>query len=345
MVDKPKKILIIRTDRLGDVILSTPVIKNLRLAYPKAQIAFLCRPYTKAVLEGNPNLDEVIIYDKYGDDKSIWSSIKFTLDLRQKKFDWAIILHPTNRMHIVSFFAGITYRVGWNKKAGWLLSKKITHTKQKGEKHELEYTLDILREIKVPIEDKTTYLPISPVASTLVEEMLENEGIKVKERFIVIHTSASCISKRWPRKHFSQLIKILAAELKARIILITSEAERNEAKEILLENKVIDFCGKLNIAQVSALLAKASLFISNDSGPVHIAASLNTPLIAIFGRNKPGLSPKRWRPLSENSFYFHQASQCQDCQAHDCKKGFSCLREITPKQVAEKAILMYNAHN
>ena len=93
-----------RTDRLGDVILSTPVIKNLRLAYPESYIAFMCRPYTQEALEGNPYLDEVIVYDKYGKEKSLFSSFIFTLSLKKKRFDWAIILHPTNRAHLITFF-------------------------------------------------------------------------------------------------------------------------------------------------------------------------------------------------------------------------------------------------
>ena len=130
----PKKILLIRTDRLGDVILSTPVIHNLRIAYPDSHIAFMCRPYTREVLLGNPDLDEVIVYDKYNKQRSLRSSIEFAFYLRKKKFDLAIILHPTNRMHMVTFFAGIPLRLGWDRKMSFLLSKKIW-LRSSGEDH------------------------------------------------------------------------------------------------------------------------------------------------------------------------------------------------------------------
>jgi len=111
-----KKILIIRTDRIGDVILSTPVIKNLRDAYPNAHIAFMLRPYTKEIAENNPYLNEVIIYDKNNKHKSILSSIRFCLWLHKKKFDIAFILNPTNRANLITFFSGIPVRVGLNRK-------------------------------------------------------------------------------------------------------------------------------------------------------------------------------------------------------------------------------------
>ena len=131
-MDKPKRILIVRTDRLGDVILSTPVITNLRQAFPEAHLAFMCRPYTREAVEGNPYLDEVIVYDKYHRHKSIIKTILFANSLAKKNFDWAIILHPTNRAHIITFFAGIPMRIGWNRKMGFLLTRRLPHNKQEG---------------------------------------------------------------------------------------------------------------------------------------------------------------------------------------------------------------------
>ena len=146
---EPKRILIVRTDRIGDLVLSTPVIASLRKAYPNSYIAFMCRPYTEAIVKGNPYLDEVIVYDKYGKEKGFWATLKFARYLKRKRFDLALILHPTNRAHLVTFLAGIPERVGWDQKLGFLLTKRIPHTKQQGEKHELEYTLDMLRSLDI----------------------------------------------------------------------------------------------------------------------------------------------------------------------------------------------------
>ncbi len=342
-MNEPNKILIVRTDRLGDVILSTPVIKNLRQRFPKAHIAFMCRPYTQDVLEGNPYLDEVIICDKHGKHKSIWGIIKLGAILRQKDFDWAVILHPTNRVHLATFFAGIKFRVGWDRKLGFLLTKRIAHTKQEGKKHELEYTLDILRELEIPIVDKSPFFPINESAEVKIQDLLKKEGVSNGDKFVVIHPSASCPSKRWSQSKFSQLIRILKENGYLKIVIITAADEIEFGQGIVEENEVIDLRGKLRICEIGSLLKRSALFISNDSGPVHIAASLSVPVISIFGRKDPGLSPLRWRPLGEKSFYFHKDVGCQNCLAHNCDKGFLCLEEITPQEVAKKAIALLSS--
>ena len=338
MVAEPKKILIVRTDRLGDVILSTPVIKNLKLAFPQSYIAFMCRPYTREALEGNPNLDEVIVYDKYGKDKSFLATIRFALKLGKYRFDWAIILHPTNRAHLTAFLARIPVRVGWDKKLGRLLTKKIKHTKQQGKKHEAEYTLDLLRALNIPIKSKDTYFPVLPEAEKKIGELLKAQGAAESDKLIVIHPSASCPSKRWPQERFLKVVELLEDKISFKAAVITSEGEREFGKELAKKSGVIDLRGRLSISEVGALLKRASLFISNDSGPVHIAASLNTPVISIFGRKDPGLSPLRWGPQGEKSYYFHKDVGCIKCLAHNCVKNFLCLQEISPREVAEKAI-------
>lgn len=329
---KPKKILIIRTDRLGDVILSTPVIKNLRNFYPDSHIAFMVRPYTKAIVENNPYLNEVIVYDKNDKHKSIISSIKFCLELRKKKFDVAYILNPTNRANLIAFFAGIPKRIGLNRKFGRLLNHPIPDKKHEGKKHELDYTLGILEAAGIPVTEKNMYFPIEKISEEKIENLLLQHQIKDND-FVVLHPSASCPSKRWPQENFIALAKLINEKTKLKITVISAENEKKFSKELTKEKGIIDFRGILSVSDTGSLLKRTKLFVSNDSGPVHIAASLNTPVISIFGRNDPGLSPKRWRPLGEKSFYIHKPNSCENCLAHNCLKGFLCLKSITPEDV------------
>lgn len=333
---EPKKILIIRTDRIGDVILSTPVIKNLRNAYPNAHIAFMLRPYTKEIAENNPYLNEVIIYDKNNKHKSILSSIKFCLWLHKKKFDIAFILNPTNRANLITFFSGIPVRVGLNRKMGKFLSHKIEDTKHEGRKHELEYTLDILSKMGIEAKDTQTHFPLKESSEQKIKTLLERLNIK-NSGFIVIHPWASCPSKRWPKENFIELIGLLGEKIGLKIIII-DEQKREFLNSLRNKNIVIDLSEQLTLADTGSLLKRAKLFISNDSGPVHIAASLNTPVISIFGRNSPGLSPKRWMPLGEKSFHIHKGCDSKICLAHNCKKNFICLKSITAYEVLEMAL-------
>lgn len=333
---KPKKILLIRTDRLGDVILSTPAIKNLRNFYPDAHIAFATRPYTKEILEGNPYLDEIILYDKDKKHKSIISSIKFCLELRKKKFDVVFILNPTVRANLLTFFATIPIRIGLNRKIGALLNHPIQDTKGEGKKHELEYTLDILKAAGIRITTKDIYFPIKENSELKIKKLLTQYGLE-NHNFAVLHPSASCPSKIWPQENFIKLAKLLRERMNLKIVIISAEKEKTVSEKLANEKGVIDFRGILTISDIASLLKQAKIFISNDSGPVHIAASVNAPVISIIGRSKPGLSPNRWKPLGEKSFYVHRENFCQECLAHQCQKGFLCLKSITPEEVFELA--------
>ncbi|OPX29277.1 MAG: lipopolysaccharide heptosyltransferase II [Candidatus Omnitrophica bacterium 4484_171] len=331
---KPVRILIVRTDRMGDVVLSTPVIRNIREAYPDSHIAFMCRPYTREILEGNPYLDEVIVYDKYGKHRSFLSSLCFSFLLRKKRFDLALILHPTNRAHMITFFAGIRVRAGWNRKMGFLLTRKLPHTKQLGQKHEMEYTLDLLKLIDVPVKYKDMFFPLKDESISYVKSVFSEYGVSDSDKIVVIHPSASCASKRWPQDYFIKLIKFIKDNFKSKIIIISAKDQAQYADKIINESAgLIDMRGKLILSRLGALLREADIFISNDSGPVHIAAALGTPVISIFGRNDRGLSPKRWRPLGDKAFFMHKDVGCNPCLAHNCTKGFLCLKAVKPDEV------------
>jgi len=332
----PKRILIVRTDRIGDVILSTPVIKNLRENFPKSYIAFMCRPYTKDILVGNPYLDEVIVYDKYGRDKSWLNSIRFSFYLRRKRFDWAIILHPTNRAHLITFFAGIPFRVGWDKKLSFLLSKRLPCIKDEGKKHELEYSLDILRTIGVKIYSSEVFIPFYESSEKWVADFLKEHNLdNKKQRIIALGIGASCPSKIWPASYFASLAKLLKDNLDAKILVIAQEKEKYLTQSFQEEFKEFfyDLTGKLDLPKIFSLFRRLSLFIGNDSGLIHIAWALKKPVISLFGRNDSGLSPQRWKPLGENSSYIHKDVGCKVCLAHNCQKGFLCLKMIKPQEV------------
>ena len=333
---KPEKILIVRTDRIGDVVLSTPVIRNLRENFPESYIAFMCRPYTKDILVGNPYLDEVIVYDKYGKDKSWLNSVRFSFSLRRKRFDWAIILHPTNRAHLITFFANIPVRVGWDKKMGFLLTKRVLHQKDKGEMHELDYNLELLKILGLKIYSREVFIPVYKDSEKWAEDFFKNHNLSTnKDKIVGLGIGASCPSKIWPSSYFAHLGKLLKKELGVKILVIAEGRERNLTEEFKenFKEEFIDLTGKLDLPRIFSLFRRLSLFIGNDSGLIHIGWGLGLRVISIFGRNDPGLSPQRWKPLGSNSYYFHKDLGCNPCLAHNCEKGFLCLKKIYPEEV------------
>jgi heptosyltransferase-2 len=334
-----RRILLTRTDRIGDVVLSTPALKAIRDAYPDAYIAFMVRPYAKDIVEGNPYLDEVILYDKYGAHKSAVRTVMFALRLRKKRFDTAFMLHPTNRVHAIAFMAGIPARIGYRRKLGILLTRAIPHRKQEGAKHESDYAFDLLRTAGIEPGDRELFVPVHEQDMKSVERMLDEHHVGEHVMLVAVNPGASCPSKRWPSRYFAAVSDELAATAKARIVIVADAENRERARDVArtMKYEPVDLSGKTTVGELAALLTKCRLFISNDSGPVHIACAVGTPVISIFGRKDPGLSPKRWAPLSRQSRVFHEDVGCGTCLAHDCRIGFKCLEAVSPSAVSEAA--------
>ena len=334
-----KRILVTRTDRIGDVVLSTPVLKTLRLNFPESYIAVMVRPYAQDVVLGNPYINEVIVYDKDAAQRSFFSTLLFALSLRRKRFDLALMLHPTNRVHIIAFLAGIKTRIGYDRKMSFLLSDKIKHEKQLGLKHERDYALDMLKRLGVSLVDQSLYMPIRKESEQYVDDFLASQGWQKGQRLIAIHPAASCRSKIWPVEHFARVANALQRQYAAKIVVVSAPEHVAIAQELIhqLERPAIDACGKTSVSQLASLLRRCALFISNDSGPVHIASALAVPVIAIFGRRQPGLSPRRWGPVGEAAVVLHKDSACQACLAHLCRQGFACIKAITPEEALAAA--------
>jgi len=334
-----KRILIVRTDRIGDVLISTPVIKALRDRYPDAFIAMMVSPYAKEIIAGNPYLDQVIIYDKEGKHKSWIRSIKFAQNLKKKGFDLALILHPANRAHLVTYLARIPRRIGYSRKMGFLLTDKLTHNKQRGEKHELEYNLDLVRYLGIDTEEKALHIPIKHEAEVWADKLFQEHMIKATDKLLAIHPGASCPSKIWPLVRFAQVADALAKKHNFKVLVIAGPRDLSRAEEVVknMHAHAINLAGKTSIAQLASVLKRCNLFISNDSGPVHIATAVGTPVISIFGRKQAGLGPKRWGPLGAKDKFLHKDVGCIECLAHNCVKGFACLKAISVEDVLEAA--------
>ena len=334
-----RRILIVRTDRIGDVLLSTPVIKALRQKFPQAYISMMVSPYARDIVEGNPCLDEVIVYDKEGKHRGLFGSLKFASRLKKKKFDLAIILHPTNRVHLLTFLAGIPERLGYNRKLGFLLTRSIEHAKQKGQKHEAEYNLELLGNLGITGNARDLFMPVRNDSEKWAENLFNKEGIRDTDKILAINPGASCPSKIWPAERFAEAAEKLSQRYNFKIIILGGPKDMHLADKVSREIKVkaINLSGRTSVSQMASILKRSVLFISNDSGPVHIASALGTPVISIFGRNQAGLSPRRWGPLGKQDKYLHKEVGCIQCLAHNCAREFACLKAIGVSDVLAAA--------
>ncbi|MBI4398439.1 MAG: lipopolysaccharide heptosyltransferase II [Candidatus Omnitrophica bacterium] len=334
-LERITKILITRTDRIGDVVLSTPVLEAMRTRFPFAHIALMVSPVTRALVEGNPNLDQVLVYDKSGKEKSWMGTWKFARRLRQEEFDIAIHLHPSNRVHWVSFLARISIRLGYRYKNYRLLTHVIPHKKHEGLKHEARYNFDLLKVLGIAVpEELRTHVPLSERAYETLAQIKNELGL-AQEPFIALHPGSSCPSKMWAPSRFAELADRIAEKFGIKTVWIGGEEEKNLSGQISkwMKTKSVDFTAKLNLDQTVWLIKQSRLLISNDSGPVHIAGAVGTPVISIFGRKQPGLGPKRWGPLGRDSAVIHKDVGCTTCAAHECAYSFLCLDAISVEEV------------
>jgi heptosyltransferase-2 len=336
----PKRILVIRLDRLGDVILSTPVLQALRSHFPHAFIAMMVQPACHDVVEGNPYLNEVILYDKESAHHSVAATIRFARTLRQFEFDTALVLHPSNRSHWIPWLARIPVRIGYDRKCGWLLTHRIPHLKQEGQKHEAIYTLELLELFGISPATPKSFVPIHDWAKQRVDALFTESSIQPSDQLVAIHPSASCISKRWMPDRFAQVADRLITEQGIKICLVAADTDALYAHQVAqgMRRVPVNFAGRLSVAELAALLARCRLLISNDSGPVHVAAAVGTPVVDIFGRNQRGLSPLRWDPLGEGHIILHKEVGCVTCLAHNCDIDFLCLTSLSVDEVYQAAL-------
>lgn len=302
MPEKRLNILVVRTDRIGDVVLTTAAVHALRKNFPDARIAMMVAPSTRDLIEGNPDVDEIIIYDRNGEHRGVFGLWKQALNLRAKKFDWAIIFHTKRWTNLVCFLAGIPRRTGYcNEKYGFLLTDRIKDDREAGIKHEAQYCLDVLNSIGVPapLAEMQCVIPVRKECDDWADAWLAEHNIAPKT-LIVINPSASDPGRQWPAERFAKIIEILHSKNIGPIAVIG--AKNSEAAKRLLGmvgSKALDLTGQTSMAQLIAVLRKSRMLISNDTGPVHIAAALKIPVVSIFTRDEPGINPERWRPLGE----------------------------------------------
>ncbi len=335
---KNLKILVSRLDRIGDVVLSLPAIQAIRDRFPNAMISMMVRPYTRAVVEGHPAIDEVITYDYEANGRhgSIVGNLRFLREIVKRHFDIAFILHPSNRAANVPFFAGIPYRIGFRSKWPFLLTQSVPDRRHEGLKHESEYTMDIVRAFGIHgTAPSLPHLSVTPYEKRQISGLLEAEPCGPEEKIIAFHPAASCLSKKWPLERFVALGKKILKETSYRLAVVGSAKEKASGEFLQKElgGRVINFAGKLDLKMLAAFLERCEFLVSNDSGPIHIAAAVGTRTFGIFGRNQAGLSAIRWRALGEGHALIQKDVGCVVCLAHRCSIGFECLKAVEVDEV------------
>ncbi len=329
-------ILVIKLSALGDVVLITASLKALREKYPKAKIYCLVGEESKKILQRCPYLDGLIIFDAHEKHRGWWKTLRFARKLRKYRFDMVVDFQNNRKSHILSFLAFPRESYGYrNNKFGFLISNSV-----KNPSHELppvQHQFQILQMLGITYKpDSLLELWPSPQDNKYVDELLDSEWLSGSNNIIGINLSASAKweTKNWPLEYVVRLCDSLAAQ-NIRVILTGMEKDKEKARRVLslAKSKPADLTGKTDILQLAGLIKKCRVYVTPDSAPLHLAAAMHTPFVALFGPT----SSLRHLPPAENFRVIEKNPTCAPCYSSTCRiKTHVCMRDITPEEVSLK---------
>ncbi|MCM8763221.1 MAG: glycosyltransferase family 9 protein [Candidatus Omnitrophica bacterium] len=302
-----KNILVVRNDRFGEFILNIPAIRALKNSFSSARLNLIVSPQVKPLAQKLEFVDNVIEWDNKRNHR-FFEKVNFIKFLKKQKFDLAVMLNPSKEFNIFTYLAGIPIRVGYDRKWSFLLTHKLKDLKYLGKKHEVEYNLDLVSLIGISTNDKSILINIDKQDEIFVDNLFKKYNISESNNLVVLHPWTSDSVKQWPLENFKVLAKRLIEELFLKVIVIGGEEERGKSGVFTSDiSDIINLTGELTLLQAAALLKKSRLLISNDSGPIHLAASVNTGVIAIFRSDLPEKSARRWGPWGEGHIIIEKA--------------------------------------
>ena len=324
------RILFVRTDRIGDVLMNLPAIRLLRQTFPKAWLTLLLDRSVAGLLKDHPDIDELMAVDADKLTRSVWDRWNLIRGVRKAGFDLAVVSNPNKFFHQLVFLAGIPYRLGYRRKWGFLLNKTMVDRKDSAWGHEIDLNLHLVSLASDKTWDGHLTIPVDPAASNRVESLMGEQGIGSQD-ILLIHAGTSNPEKRWPLEKFIGLSEAAQSWGNFTVILIGGEEEKSASGQIRRRasgGRITDWTGLLSLQELAALfnhhLVKA--LVSSDSGPVHIAWMSGTPVVALYAKNVTGCNPVRWGPRGPgNEVIFKPLSEIT------CEEVWSAVQRATLK--------------
>lgn len=335
--DNVRNILLIRTDRIGDVVLSLPMLPVMKKHFPNASVTVLVQKYTRELVEFHSCVDRVIEWVPDGS-RSMFEYVK---TLRAGKFDIALLPYPRFNLALITFMAGIPVRVGTGYRwYSFLFNRKVYEHRKDARRHETEYNLNLLTALDIPSEGKPAFeLVIPGAARQRVDALLSNS---VPGPFVVLHAGSGGSARDWPPEKFAQLGDAIHASLKCSIVLTGGKHEEALTGTIarLMKAPAVNVTGMLSLLELGALFSRANVFIANSTGPLHIASAVGTPVVGFY----PPIvqcSAVRWGPYTEKKKVFTADHQrCPLCEGGPCQSNV-CMEQITIDAVLEGVKELY----
>jgi len=355
MDNRNVKILIRGVNWIGDAVITIPAVRSVRRAFPDAHISLLVRPWVAEIFKESPDINEIILYD---DRFKGWrGKFKLAKKLREKGFDKAILFQNAFDAALITWLSGIPERIGYNRDGrALLLTKAVPVEKAVLQQHQVYYYLDLLRSAGIEPSDTQPYVYLTDNERQSARNLLSSDFIDDNGPLIGINPGATFGSaKRWPPGLFAELIIKLISELNGRIIISGGPSEIEIADEIISEvkklkikldidrigSRILVMAGKTSLRELAALISECDVFVTNDSGPMHMASALLVPVVAIFGSTDKTATG----PFGDGHRIITKDLPCAPCMKRECPEGhLNCMTAVTADEVfdAVKEILPVN---
>ena len=320
------KILVIKPSSFGDIIQANPTLTALKRAYPDAAFHWLVFDSWAGILSLFPDIDAPVIWERK---RGIRGYAEIILRLRKERYDIALDLQGLLRTTLLASLSGARKKLGAPglKECGGLFIKEAFP--ESASLNAVYRSLETVRFLTGKKEEPVFRLAVPASAEKDTQNILERSGINTDDRIIALVPFTRGATKQWPLRHFRQLADLLFSRYKG--IRITAFGSRGNAG-LLQHPQVIDLCGHLSIVQLAAAFKRCRAVIGGDTGPVHLAAALNVPVVMLFG----GSDMRETAPVSGKAVVLSKNMPCSPCRSHPRCVDFPCLGNITPQEVFEK---------
>jgi len=335
-IDKSRirRILVRATNWVGDVVMMLPALEAVRDIFPASAITVLARPWVLPLFENHPAVDGVLPIDTgKGYPADLPEVVRTVARIRRSGFDLAILFQNAFEAAFISFLGGIRLRVGYNTDGrGFLLTHPVARDPRVLQGHQVQYYLSILRAVGWEAGEREPRLHVPEKAQKAAQELLVSMGIREGDFLLGLAPGAAYgPAKRWPMERFAAVGDRAASAWGAKVVLLGTEAEKGlcEALGKAMTHAPIDLSNRTGLGEAMAMIRRCRLFVSNDSGLMHIAAALNVPTVAVFGSTDPAATGPRGR----NARVVRRVVECSPCLRPECPTDFRCMLAVEPEDV------------
>ena len=328
-----QNILVARTDRIGDVILTFPTVEALKSNFPNVHVTMLVSNYTSVLVEG---IASTLLYNRDEKPRPFFEMVR---EIRNAHFNVVLVAFPQFRIALLLWLAGIPIRIGTGYRwYSFLFTKRIYEHRKTAEKHEAEYNLSLLKGLGFTVSSKPeAKIILSQQEKKKASDVRQLLGISDTDRLVLLHPGSGSSARDWKPKRFAQLAAELT-KLDYQVVITGGKTEEELVHRVAQEakNGVKPFISTLNLKEFAAFIQTAKLFVANSTGPLHIAAAVGTPVIGFYPPVRV-MSPKRWGPLTDKkAIFIPDPVRCPRCKGGKCQ-GNDCMDQISVRQVLEAA--------